>query len=90
MVSLVINEPEADLAALRDRVVPRISEARGFVAGYWTCPGWGWSGPDSASSHCGGCGHVDVEEGGNQGGDLRVVGSGGEVAGVEQVQLGVG
>jgi heme-degrading monooxygenase HmoA len=39
VVNLVINEPEADLAELRDRVVPRISEAPGFVAGYWTRKG---------------------------------------------------
>lgn len=39
VVNLVINEPEADLAELRDHVVPRISEAPGFVAGYWTRKG---------------------------------------------------
>jgi hypothetical protein len=39
VVNLVINEPEADLADLRDRLVPRISQAAGFVAGYWTRKG---------------------------------------------------
>ena len=36
VVNLAIVEPEADLVALHDRVVPRISEAPGFVTGYWT------------------------------------------------------
>jgi hypothetical protein len=39
VVNLAIDEPEADLAALRDRVVPRISQAPGFVTGYWTRKG---------------------------------------------------
>jgi hypothetical protein len=36
VVNLTINEPEADLRALRDRVIPLVSEAPGFVTGYWT------------------------------------------------------
>ena len=39
VVSLTINEPEADARALRDRVVPLLSQAPGFVAGYWTRSG---------------------------------------------------
>lgn len=36
VVKLTINEPEADLRMLRDDVVPQVSQAPGFVAGYWT------------------------------------------------------
>lgn len=39
VVDLAIDELDADLAALRERVVPRISEAPGFIAGYWTRKG---------------------------------------------------
>jgi hypothetical protein len=39
VVNLVIDQPEADLAALRNQVVPRISQAPGFVTGYWTRKG---------------------------------------------------
>jgi len=39
VVNLVIDDLKADLADLRDRVVPRISEAPGFVTGYWTRKG---------------------------------------------------
>jgi hypothetical protein len=39
VVNLTINEPEADLRALRDRVVPLISQAPGFLTGYWTRSG---------------------------------------------------
>jgi hypothetical protein len=39
VVNLVINEPEADLAALRDEVVPQMSKAGGFVTGHWTRKG---------------------------------------------------
>lgn len=35
-VRVTINESEATEAALRDQVVPRVSRAPGFVAGYWT------------------------------------------------------
>ena len=39
VVNLTINEPEADLRALRDGVVPLVSQAPGFVTGYWTRSG---------------------------------------------------
>jgi hypothetical protein len=39
VVNLVINEPQADLAALRDEVVPQMSGASGFVSGIWTRKG---------------------------------------------------
>ncbi len=36
VVHVTINDPEGSVAAVRDQVVPRISAAPGFVAGYWT------------------------------------------------------
>lgn len=36
VVRVRISEEGAALAALRDEVVPRVSQAPGFVAGYWT------------------------------------------------------
>lgn len=36
VVTVRINEEGAALAALRDEVVPQVSQAPGFVAGYWT------------------------------------------------------
>jgi hypothetical protein len=36
VVRVRISEEGAALAALRDQVVPQISQAPGFVAGYWT------------------------------------------------------
>ena len=36
VVRVSITEEEAALAALRDQVVPQVSQAPGFVAGYWT------------------------------------------------------
>jgi hypothetical protein len=33
VVNLTIDEPEADLRVLRDRVVPQVSQTPGFVAG---------------------------------------------------------
>jgi hypothetical protein len=36
VVSLTINDPDADLDALRDQVVPETAEAPGFVTGFWT------------------------------------------------------
>jgi hypothetical protein len=39
VVDLAITELDADLTDLRDRVVPRLSEAPGFVTGYWTRKG---------------------------------------------------
>ncbi len=36
VVRVTIKDREASLAALRDTVVPQVSQAPGFVAGYWT------------------------------------------------------
>lgn len=36
VVNVTITDPEATEAALREQVVPRVSQAPGFVAGYWT------------------------------------------------------
>lgn len=36
VVRVRISEEGAALAALRDEVVPQVSQAPGFVAGYWT------------------------------------------------------
>jgi hypothetical protein len=36
VVKVKINELEAADSHLREQVVPRISQAPGFVAGYWT------------------------------------------------------
>ncbi len=36
VVRVRISEEEAAVAALRDEVVPQISQTQGFVAGYWT------------------------------------------------------
>ena len=36
VVRVRISEEGAALAALRDQVVPQVSQAPGFVAGYWT------------------------------------------------------
>ena len=36
VVRVRIAEEGAALAALRDEVVPQVSQAPGFVAGYWT------------------------------------------------------
>lgn len=36
VVKVTINDPEAAESHLRERVVPQISQAPGFVAGYWT------------------------------------------------------
>ena len=35
-VSVTISDPENSEPVLRERVVPRVSQAPGFVAGYWT------------------------------------------------------
>ncbi len=35
VVSVTINEPDAALENLRGNIVPRVSQAPGFVAGYW-------------------------------------------------------
>jgi heme-degrading monooxygenase HmoA len=39
VVNVAIDQPEADLAMLRNEVVPRISQVPGFVTGYWTRKG---------------------------------------------------
>jgi hypothetical protein len=36
VVKVTINDPEAAESALREQVVPEVSQAPGFVAGYWT------------------------------------------------------
>jgi hypothetical protein len=36
IVKLTINDPEAAEKALHEQLVPRVSQAPGFVAGYWT------------------------------------------------------
>jgi hypothetical protein len=36
VVRVSIDDPEAATARLREDVVPRVSQAPGFVAGYWT------------------------------------------------------
>lgn len=35
LVNVTINNPEAALENLRGQIVPRVSQAPGFVAGYW-------------------------------------------------------
>lgn len=35
VINVTINDPEPAAAALRDQVVPQVSQAPGFVAGYW-------------------------------------------------------
>ena len=39
VVNLTIEESQADLRELRDWVVPQLSQATGFVTGYWTRKG---------------------------------------------------
>ena len=41
VVRVTINDPEQATSELRDNVVPRVSQAPGFVAGYWTREGNG-------------------------------------------------
>lgn len=36
ITKVTINNPEAGDTALREQVVPQISQAPGFVTGYWT------------------------------------------------------
>jgi hypothetical protein len=36
VVKVTINDAEAAESALREQVVPGVSQAPGFVAGYWT------------------------------------------------------
>lgn len=39
VVNVTISDEEGSVAALRGQVVPRISQAPGFVAAYWTRKG---------------------------------------------------
>jgi hypothetical protein len=39
VVRVTINDMEAAEKALREEVVPRVSQASGFVTGYWTRKG---------------------------------------------------
>lgn len=41
VVNVRINDEEGSVAALREQVVPRVSQAPKFVAGYWTRKGNG-------------------------------------------------
>jgi heme-degrading monooxygenase HmoA len=56
VVNVTIAEPEASEVALREQVVPRVSQVPGFVAGYWTRKGNGglsmsvWESEDAANS----------------------------------------
>ncbi|MFL5959764.1 MAG: hypothetical protein ACJ75G_05805 [Gaiellaceae bacterium] len=36
VVRVTIDDPEGSETMLREQVVPRVSQAPGFVAGYWT------------------------------------------------------
>ena len=36
VVNVTINDPEAAEEALHERLVPGVSQAPGFIAGYWT------------------------------------------------------
>jgi heme-degrading monooxygenase HmoA len=36
VVNVTISDPEGAVTALTEQVVPRVSQAPGFVAGYWT------------------------------------------------------
>lgn len=36
VVRVTIEDDDSALSALREQVVPRVSQAPGFVAGYWT------------------------------------------------------
>lgn len=39
VVNLTITDPDAAEQALHEQLVPRVSQAPGFVAGYWTVNG---------------------------------------------------
>jgi hypothetical protein len=39
VVKVTLSDVDAGLADLRERVVPEVSKAPGFVAGYWTRKG---------------------------------------------------
>ena len=56
VVSVTVNDVDASLEELRNRVVPRVAEMPGFVAGYWTRKGNSglsigvWESEDAASA----------------------------------------
>jgi heme-degrading monooxygenase HmoA len=56
VVNVTISDVEGSVAALREQVVPRISQAPGFVAAYWTRKGNGglsmsiWESEDAAKA----------------------------------------
>jgi len=56
VVNVTINDEEGSMAALREQVVPRISQVPGFVAAYWTRKGNGglsmsvWESEDEADA----------------------------------------
>lgn len=39
VVKVTINDPEGAVSALREQTVPAVSQAPGFVTGYWTRKG---------------------------------------------------
>jgi hypothetical protein len=39
VVNVTINDPQAAERALREQLVPRVSQLPGFVTGYWTLKG---------------------------------------------------
>jgi hypothetical protein len=39
VVNLTITDPEAAEMALHEQLVPRVSQAPGFITGYWTAKG---------------------------------------------------
>jgi heme-degrading monooxygenase HmoA len=56
VVHVTINDPEGSESVLREQVVPRVSQAPGFVAAYWTRKGNNglsmsvWESEDAANS----------------------------------------
>jgi heme-degrading monooxygenase HmoA len=56
VVNVTISDEEGSVAALREQVVPRVSQAPGFVAAYWTRKGNGglsmsiWESEDAANA----------------------------------------
>ncbi len=36
VVTVTLSDPEGSIGSLREQVVPGVSQAPGFVAGYWT------------------------------------------------------
>lgn len=41
VVNVTVNDEQGSVAAVREQVVPRVSQAAGFVSGYWTRKGNG-------------------------------------------------